>query len=442
MSDILHMSKQELNRAHVMRQLDEGQIKQRHAAEQLDLSLRQIKRLLKTYRRVGDKGLVSKRRGRASNHHLDPQTQQRTLELLQTRYADFGPTLAHEKLTEVHHLAIGRETVRRLMIQARLWHPHHARQPIIHQLRERRPRVGELVQMDGSPFAWFEDRAPACTLLVYIDDATSQLMHLYFTEAESTFSYFEATEHYLRQHGKPLAFYSDKLSVFRVNQPNDLGGSGMTQFTRAMTQLGIEVICANTPQAKGRVERANQTLQDRLVKEMRLRGIANRVAGNRYLPEFIRGFNVRFGVPPRDPENAHRPLLPHEDLARLLTIQEMRILSKNLTLQYNKVIYQIQTVRPTYALRKARVVVRENARGEITIEYKGKPLTYTVYREQAKRAEVVTSKQIAIKLDDLTASAKKGKPYIPPPNHPWRRFRVSSKATRVSQTGDISIEQN
>ena len=202
-----------------MRQLEAGQIKQRHAAAQLDLSLRQIKRLLKTYRRVGDSGLVSKHRGRASNHQLDPQTQQRALELLQTRYADFGPTLAHEKLTELHHLQLGRETVRALMIQVHLWHPRRARKPVIHPLRARRPRLGELVQLDGSPYAWFEDRAPACTLLVYIDDATGQLLHLHFTAAESTFSYFEATEQYLHQHGKPLAFYTDKLGVFRINQP-------------------------------------------------------------------------------------------------------------------------------------------------------------------------------------------------------------------------------
>jgi hypothetical protein len=309
---------------------------------------------------------------------------------------------------------------------------------VIHQLRERRPRLGELVQLDGSPYAWFEDRAPACTLLVYIDDATGRLMHLFFTEAESTFSYFEVTEQYLRQHGKPLAFYTDKLGVFRINQPNDLGGTGMTQFTRAMQQLDIEVICANTPQAKGRVERVNATLQDRLVKEMRLRGLANRADGNAYLPEFIADFNARFAVAPRNSEDAHRPLLPQDDLARILTVQEMRVLSKNLTLQYNKVIYQIQTPRPTYALRNATVIVRENVRGEIGIEYKGKPLAHTVYRQQAKQAEVITSKQIAMKLDGLMSPVQKRKPYIPPPDHPWRRFRVSTKTSQASQTGDIS----
>ena len=371
--------------------------------------------------------MLSKKRGRPSHHQLDPQTKQRALELLQTRYADFGPTFAHEKLTEGHHLALGRETVRGLMIHAGLWHPRRAHPPVVHPLRERRTRLGELVQIDGSPFAWFEDRTPACTLLVFIDDATGRLLELFFTEAESTFSYFEAAEHYFQRHGKPLAFYSDKLGVFRINQTNALAGTGLTQFGRAMDQLDIEVICANTPQAKGRVEHANQTLQDRLPKEMRLRGIATLAEGNAYLPEFIADFDARFAIAPRDPTDAHRPLLPKDDLGRILTVQETRVLSKNLTVQHPNVIYQIQTKRPTYALQHATVVVCESRDREITIEYKGKPLSYKVYRAASHQAQVVSSKQLDMKLDGLTVlakSAKKRKPYIPPPTHPWRCFHI------------------
>jgi hypothetical protein len=440
-SDILIMSKKELSRAQVLRQLDEGRIKQSHAAEQLNLSVRQIKRLLSTYRHFGPQGLLSKKRGCPSHHQLDSQTKHAALELLQVRYADFGPTLAHEKLSEVHHLALGRETVRGLMIQAGLWHPRRAHKPVIHPLRERRARLGELVQIDGSPFAWFEDRAPACTLLVCVDDATGRLLDLLFTDAESTFSYFEVSEHYFKRYGKPLAFYSDKLSVFRINQPNELRGSGLTQFTRAMDQLDIEVICANSPQAKGRVERANQTLQDRLPKEMRLRGISTLAEGNAYLPEFIADFNARFAIAPRNPTDAHRPLLPQDNLARILTVQAPRVLSKNLTLQYDNVIYQIQTARSIYALRNAQVIVCENRQGEIAIEYKGKPLLYTVFRQAPRHGKVLSSKQIALELDGLAEaakSAKRRKPYIPPPNHPWRRFRVSKKTSQASQTGDIS----
>jgi len=427
----VHMSKQERSRAQVLRDLDEGRIKRRCAAQQLNLSVRQIIRLLKIYRRCGDEGLISKKRGRPSHHQLAPHAKQRALELLQTRYADFGPTFAHEKLTEVHHLALGRETVRGLMMQAGLWHPRRAHKPVAHPLRERRARLGELVQIDGSPYAWFEDHAPVCSLLVFIDDATGRLLELLFTEAESTFSYFEAAENYFRRAGKPLAFYSDKLGVFRINQPTTGTGTetGLTQFGRAMEQLTIQVICANTPQAKGRVERANQTLQDRLVKEMRLRGISSMAAGNAYLPEFIADFNARFAVSPRHLEDAHRPLLPQDDLARILTIQEPRVLSKNLTVHAPRqnAIYQIHTKRPGYALRHARVVVCENRCQEITIEYKGKPLDYTVYRPAPRQAQVVSSKQLTMKLDALAVpakSTKKRKPYVPPPDHPWRRFHI------------------
>jgi len=316
------------------------------------------------------------------------------------------------------------------MIGTGLWQPRRAHKPVIHPLRERRARLGELVQIDGSPYAWFEERAPACTLLVFIDDATGRLMQLLFTEAESTFSYFEASERHFQRYGKPLAFYSDKLSVFRINLPNALSGRGTTQFGRAMEQLGIELLCANSPQAKGRVERVIQTLQDRLVKEMRLCGISSMAEGNAYLPEFITAFNARFAVEARDAQDAHRPLRPSDDLARVLTVQETRVLSKNLTLQYHNMIYQIQTPRPTYALRNARVIICENRYGEIAIEYKGKPLAYTVYREQGRQAEVVTSKQIAMKLDGLTAPgpAKKRKPHIPSPDHPWRRFKINPKS--------------
>ncbi len=424
------MTEEELFRKQILDQLIQKHIKQGQAAEQLGLSVRQIKRLKHAYQCHGAKALISKKRGRASNHRVPASLLKSAVRLLHERYADFGPTLAHEKLTELHHLDLSVETVRRMMMHEGLWKPHRAKRPVIHRLRERRARLGELVQIDGSPFDWFEGRAPACSLLVCIDDATGQLMELWFTAAETTFSYFEVMESYLQHHGKPLALYSDKLSVFRVNLPNDLSGHGTTQFTRAMSQLDIEVMCANTPQAKGRVERANQTLQDRLPKEMRLRGIHSLAQGNAYLPEFVQDFNRRFAVVARDAQDAHRPLRPQDDLARILTVQETRLLSKNLTLNYNKVIYQIQTARPTYALRHAQVVVRENRHGEIAIEYKGKPLSYTVYHQQSRQAEVVSSKQLTLKLDDLatTQTKKKSKPYIPPANHPWRRFHLGDQS--------------
>jgi hypothetical protein len=206
-------------------------------------------------------------------------------------------------------------------------------------------------------------------LLVFIDDATGKLVQLRFVDSESFFSYAGAAEEYFRRCGKPVAFYSDKHGIFRVNLPSAGSGDALTQFGRAMQELDIQIICANTPQAKGRVERVNQTLQDRLVKEMRLRSISSLADGNAYLAEFIEDFNRRFAIEPRSSVNAHRPLTAKDDLARILTWQESRTLSKNLTLQFEKVVYQIQTQRPTYAMRQAVVTVCKDARRNLTLLY-------------------------------------------------------------------------
>jgi transposase len=350
-SDIVKLSQEELDRAKILQECIARRLKLGQAAKQLGISVRQVKRLKRVVQDEGTQGLASKQRGRLSHNHLAEQTLSEARHWLRTLYPDFGPTLAHEKLSEVHHLNLSRERVRQLMIQEGLWKAHRARKPVIHQLRIRRARRGELVQLDGSPFDWFEGRAPECTLLVFIDDATNELLELFFTAAETTHSYFQATENYLLQYGRPAAFYSDKLGVFRINHPNSLDAAGTTQFGRALYELDIVLICANTPQAKGRVERANRLLQDRLVKELRLRGISDMDTANVYLPQFRAELNRRFAVAPRQPEDAHRPLRATDDLARILAVRELRTLSKNLTISYNNVVYQIQTGRPSYALR-------------------------------------------------------------------------------------------
>jgi transposase len=395
-------------------------LKQKEAAKMLGISERHVKRLLRAYRQSGAEGLISKRRGKPSNNRLKAEVKQQAIDLIYSQYHDFGPTLAHEKLTEKHGLKLSVETVRKLMTAEGLWKPKKAKKLVVHQMRERRACLGELVQIDGSPHKWFEDRGEACNLLAFIDDATGRLMELYFTPGETTFSYFAATQRYLPRYGKPVAFYSDKNGIFKVNIPNALTGSGMTQFGRAMKELDIEIICANTPQAKGRVERVIEVLQDRLVKEMRLRGISNIEVANEYTLEYITEYNARFAVQPRSSHDAHRPLLPSADLALIFTKQEQRILSKNLTLQYEKVIYQIQTSRPSYAMCKAPVTVCEDAQGKVTILYKGHPLDYTIYQKQQRQAEVVSSKAIDDKLKH---------PHKPAKNHPWRRYghRISGK---------------
>ncbi|MBN2148586.1 MAG: ISNCY family transposase [Anaerolineales bacterium] len=415
------MSDKEITRLEVMQRLKDKRLTQAEAGHMLNLSVRQIKRLYRAYKGQGATGLISARRGKESNNRLDAVVVRQALDLIYERYRDFGPTLAHEKLVEVHGLKISDESVRRLMIAEGVWKPKRAKKPPVHQMRERRACFGELVQIDGSDHDWFEGRAPRCNLLVYIDDATGQLLELWFVPEETTFAYFAASRHYFERCGKPVAFYSDKHGIFRVNQEQTSGLSdGITQFGRAMQELGIQIICANSPQAKGRVERANQTLQDRLVKELRLQGISDIDTANAFLPQFREDFNRRFAVQPRSSHDAHRPLLKTENLDLILTHQKIGTLSKNLTVQSNRVIYQIQSDRPDYALRKAQVTVCENANGEVTILYKNNPLTYTIYHKPSRQAEVADTKTLnrQIKL-----------PQSPAANHPWRKYgqRISGK---------------
>ena len=286
--------------------------------------------------------------------------------------------MAAEKLREDHGIALGRETLRQWMIEAGLWRDRKQRKRI-HQPRPRRECVGELVQVDGSEHWWFEDRGPQCTLLVFVDDATSRLMHLQFVESESTFAYFHAARAYLEAWGKPVAFYSDKHGVFRVNHPGALGGDGMTQFGRALHALNIDIICANSSPAKGRVERANKTLQDRLVKELRLAGAATLAEGNALLPAFMADYNARFAKAPANNKDLHRPLHGGDDLDDAFAWKEERTLSQALTLQYDKVIFILKPTDQAKAAIGKRVTVIDYPDGRLSIRYKGVELAYRIF---------------------------------------------------------------
>jgi len=427
------MSQRELSRLEVIQRVCRKTLTQRRAADLLALSARQVKRLCRAFKRSGAAALVSRRRGRPSNNRLRPELLGAARALLRERYYDFGPTLACEKLLEAHGLSLGVETVRQLMISEGLWRVRRARAVVIHQLRQRRASYGELVQLDGSAHDWFEGRAPRCTLLNFVDDATSRLMHLSFVECETTFDYFAVVRAYILRHGKPRAFYSDRLGVFRVNMPNPVSGTGLTQFGRAMKELSIELLCAHSPQAKGRVERANQTLQDRLVKELRLRAFSSAGEANAYLPEFIADYNRRFAVSPRSAEDAHRPLEATEDLSRILSWCETRVLSKNLTLSYDGRVYQIKTTRAAYTMRGARVEVRETGAGEISIEYKGGPLPFGIHLEQEReQARVTPPKLIDAALSRPAAGPKRERKGVAL-SHPWRHFDYSEKSVAARE---------
>jgi hypothetical protein len=393
------MSDGELARLEVLRDLDQKRLTTETASQLLRLKRRQVFRLLKAYRIEGPTGLISKRRGRRSNRRKPEALRRTVLTIIRQWYWDFGPTLAAEKLREDHGIALGRETLRQWMIESGLWLDRKQRKRI-HQPRPRRDCVGELVQVDGSEHWWFEDRGPQCTLLVFVDDATGRLMHLQFVESESTFAYFHAARAYLQAWGKPVAFYSDKHGVFRVNHPGALGGDGMTQFGRALHALNIDIICANSSPAKGRVERANKTLQDRLVKELRLAGAATLAEGNTLLPDFIADYNARFAKAPANNKDLHRSLRAGDDLDDAFAWKEERTLSQALTLQYDKVMFILEPSEQAKAAIGKRVTVVDYPDGRLAIRYRGIELAYRTFDKirQVSQAAIIENKHLGAAL--------------------------------------------
>ena len=415
------MSAKEIDRISILEKLTSKEMKVVQASEALHLSTRQIKRLKKRFLESGPCGLVHKNRGRQSKRIIPKEEIERVLAIVIKKYPDFGPTFALEKLEEEHNVTFSVETLRKAMIEKGIWKVKRKKVVVVHQTRRRRDREGELVQIDGSPHLWFETRGPYCTLLVYVDDATGKLKHLEFVDAETTNNYFRSTCAYIKEFGKPIALYSDKHGVFRVNtRRNNTAGvddsTGLTQFGRAMAELKITPIFADSPQAKGRVENVNGTLQDRLVKEMRLRDISTMAAGNAYLSEFMESYNKKFGVLPYSKENAHRPLLKSENLSDILVKKATRTLSKNLEFFYNSRLYQIKIERPTYSMRFAKVIVLEDWCGNIRTYYKGQQLYFETVQELAK-IEIASAKEIYQEVEKVTR-----KPWKPAENHPWRHY--------------------
>ncbi|MBT1156757.1 ISNCY family transposase [Aminobacter anthyllidis] len=402
MSCLITMSQKELHRLGVIQKIRDQRLSVVQAAELLGLSRSQMHRLLQAYDHSGAAGLVSKTRGRPSNRRHSEEFRNAALDLIRERYLDFGPTLAREKLIELHHISVAKETLRQWMTEAGIWVSRRERKKRVFQPRGRRDCFGELVQIDGSHHWWFENRGPKCALLVYIDDATGTLLHLRFATSENTFDYLHATKAYLQQWGKPIAFYSDKHGVFRSTHASQKDRtSGLTQFGRALYELNIDIICANTPQAKGRVERANQTLQDRLVKELRLRGIDTIAAANAYAPEFMADFNRRFGKAPRNPKDMHRPFADHENLDGAMCRKEVRKLSNSLTLRYDKVMFILDPTDRAAALAGTKVVVCDYPDGRLEITDGEATLPYRTFDtlRSVHRSEVVENKR----LDDVLA---------------------------------------
>lgn len=409
------MSQQELQRVEIIALRRSGRISQVEAARRLQLTERQVRRLEAKVALHGAAGLRSTRRGRPSHRRITPATVLQAATLIRAHYRDFGPTLASEYLHERHGLVLSKETVRRLMISAKLWRPQRGAQVVIHALRERRARFGELIQIDGSAHAWFEDRGPRCCLLVFIDDATSRLTQLRLVPQECTLGYMQALHGHIREHGLPMALYSDRHGIFRVNN-GDQRDDAVSQFGRALATLGIDSICANSPQAKGRVERANGVLQDRLLKALRIEGISAIDQANAWLPRFIARHNARFAVAPFAPQDAHVPYPPEEDqqLRRVLSQHYPRKLSKNLSCQFHSTLLQVQPpASGGLGLRATAVTVLEHFDQSCEVLWRTVALPHTMVAKTRAAPPEQGRKEVSHARPTPTRQRQKA-------NHPWK----------------------
>lgn len=404
------MTVREADRYALMQQIESQKITIKEASHVLGISYRQARRIWSRYQIEGPKGLISKRKGKSSNHQMACGVKEKAMALVKEKYADYGPTLAKEKLQEKHSLILSKETLRKLMIQEGLWKAKKENKRKVHPRRTRRSRVGELVQIDGSYHEWFEDRAEKCCLLVCVDDATSQIMKMRFCETETTDNYFNTVRDYLNQHGRPRAFYSDKHSIFRVNMKGC--ESNNTSFHRALKELDIELICAHSPQAKGRVERTNGVLQDRLIKELREEGISSVEEGNSYLETFQKKHNKKFGKEPADMKNAHRELLRSHNLNMILVEKSQRVISKDLSFSYKTALYQIDS-NYRNRLSGKRIDIFEQNGMIVYAGIDGKRLKIKKWQEKV----IKCPKVLDVKGLEMLWSTKTRKPGK---HHPWK----------------------
>jgi len=397
------------------------------AAKQLGLSIRQVQRLKIEVKKHGSLALTHKLKGKPGNHQLNQAIRLQAISLVKEKYSDFTPKFASEKLAEVDGLIVHPQTLRRWLIRVGLWKIQKQKKPKYHAWRERKEYFGELEQFDGSYHYWFENRlldeegnpAEVC-LLASIDDATSQITHAKFDFNEGVVAVFGFWMEYVKTLGKPLSIYLDKFSTYKINHKSAVDNSElMTQFQKTMKLLDIKVINANSPEAKGRIERLFGTLQNRLVKELRLNQIDSIAEANRFLKEdFIPKFNSKFSVLPAKKGGVHRALTQSErfHLKSIFSIKHLRRVNLDFTIQFKNHFYQLEEIQPVTLRPKEKILVEEWIDNTIHLIHKGKYLKYFILPEKPKRI----LKQPAI----LTNHPLNWKP---PADHPWRNFKFSTK---------------
>jgi len=405
------MSTKEVKRVGILERVLEKKLKQKRAAEVLAISVRQIRRLSERYREEGAKGLVHRSRGKASNRRHPEKLRRRVLGIYERAYRDFGPTLAQEKLWERQKIKIGIETLRGWLLEAGLWERRREAKPN-RQWRERKANYGEMEQFDGSHHDWLEGRGPELVLKAYIDDARNRV-YARFYDYEGTLPAMDSFWGYSKKYGLPRSVYLDRHSTYQARREPTVeeqlaGKDPMSQFQRALEELGVRVIHAGSAQAKGRVERLFETLQDRLIKEMRLAGIRTKEEANHFLASYLPKFNRRFGRWAAHPEDFHRPVPEGLKLKQILSIQTMRTLRRDNTVRHENQFYLI--LEKWKRRSPKEVMVQERIDGKLYLVHEGRELRYRQVKEMPK----------------LKPDAKKvnfprhRKPTLPPMEHPWK----------------------
>src|SRR4030081_3153488 len=419
------LSQRERDRLGVLHEIKQKQITQREAARRLKISDRHIRRLLVGLRKLGDRAVLHGLRGRPSNRRLAARFEQKILTRVRQRDADFGPTLAAEHLAQ-EGLPVSRETLRKWMVKASLWRPRAQGIKTIHVWRERRARFGELVMEDSSPFRWLEERGPACQLIALIDDATSRVWAR-FTEHDTTEENLRTLGGWLRRYGRPLAHYTDKNSIFRAAGPATLpeqlrGGKARSHFGRALQELGIEWDAAQSPTAKGPIERLFETLQDRLVKEMRLAGIDTMEAANHFLEtRFLPEWEQRFTVTPRNPRNAHRRLGREHRLEEVLSVRVARKVTDDHTVSWDGNRWGVPREAVCAGLRGAQVEIERRLEGTHWLRFRGRYLPLIPCPNAPRSASPSGLRPPGLADQNPKPLARIKTKYHVAANHPWRK---------------------
>lgn len=417
--DIIAMNLKELKRLKVIQEVINKRISQKMAADILALSQRQIRRLTKRVGLEGERGIIHQSRGRPSNHKLPARLKTKVIDSYKKKYPDFGPTLAAEKLLEIDKIKISKETLRGWLIKEGLWMKQRKSRPHRHW-RPRCECFGQMVQMDGSHHDWLESRGPGLVFMCYIDDATSSTFGRFYNY-EGTFPAMDSFKRYIKRYGLPQAVYVDKHTTYKSTRKQTTeeqleNKEVMSQFERALDELGVNVIHANSPQAKGRVERVFRTFQDRLVKEMRIKKIKTKDEANKFLGGYLSIHNRRFSLLPQNKTNLHRSIPKDIELNQIFSKRTKVALRNDFTIRYNKRLYQI--ISMPKGLRTRAVFVEERLNNNMYISHNGFNLRY---------------KQIDIKPPKPRGPFKPRRLYIPPKDHPWRRFRLPGSVNNCQQ---------